>query len=254
MKKSSREGIIRLLDRVQQSYREKLASGTAVSALEKDHLKSLLVDLYDAIEAFETGQVADSSAEKTVESAKFSPEPLIPEPEPKVKTTETEENQTIQESDMENTAEEAVPVKETLAEITAEVTDSAAEDEAIATDDSDAEVTGDDSPDGADVIPLHERFAKPTESLVDRLARNKQADLQDSIDLNQRIMFVSKLFGNDAVAYGEAITSINEMAEFDKAESYLQELGDRHGWVDEPEVSNRFLEIVRKRFSQAVGD
>lgn len=75
-------------------------------------------------------------------------------------------------------------------------------------------------------------------------------DLQSLITLNDKLLFVKELFSGYNLAYAEAINILNRYATFEQAENFLNlNYAVKNNWIEKPATTERFYELLRKRFS-----
>lgn len=104
------------------------------------------------------------------------------------------------------------------------------------------------------IIPVFEK-APRRKAVVDKLASKeawrtdipgtKVSDIRSAISLNDRILFINHLFGEDPAAFKEALTSLNAMDNFDQAVDYLASIHPE--WNMESDTVYRFMMAVRRR-------
>ena len=70
-------------------------------------------------------------------------------------------------------------------------------------------------------------------------------DIRSAISLNDRILFINMLFGQDPMAFQEALTRINQMASLDEVVDYVA--AERPEWDLESETVYRFMMAVRRK-------
>lgn len=75
-------------------------------------------------------------------------------------------------------------------------------------------------------------------------------DLQSLISLNDKLLFVKELFNGYNLAYTEAINILNRYTTFDQAEKFLnQNYSVKNNWKEKPAASEKFFDLLRKKFS-----
>ena len=70
-------------------------------------------------------------------------------------------------------------------------------------------------------------------------------DIRSAISLNDRILFINMLFGQDPMAFQEALTRINQMSSLDEVVDYV--VTERPEWDLESETVYRFMMAVRRK-------
>jgi predicted DNA-binding protein len=88
--------------------------------------------------------------------------------------------------------------------------------------------------------------APKSKSLNDTIARSKI-----SIGLNDRLAFVSHLFGGSSEAFNQALTKLNQMESQEDSMSYLnnQVKPEFNNWQGKEEYEERFTALITKRFN-----
>lgn len=106
------------------------------------------------------------------------------------------------------------------------------------------------------VIPIFEKASySKSDAVVDKLASKeawrtdlpgtKVSDIRSAISLNDRILFINHLFGEDPADFKEALTSLNAMENFDQAADYIASIHPE--WNMESDTVYRFMMAVRRR-------
>lgn len=110
--------------------------------------------------------------------------------------------------------------------------------------------------DDVSVIPIFEKARKHKESaVVDALASkeswrtdlpgSKVSDIRSAISLNDRILFINNLFGEDPAAFKETLTELNAMTSFEDGVAYVESVHPE--WNMESDTVYRFMMAVRRR-------
>lgn len=96
---------------------------------------------------------------------------------------------------------------------------------------------------------LNDRFNKPqkVETLADKLKKNNKQRLEDSLNLNEKIMFTNSLFEGDKAKLSEALADL-EQAE-DHEEAKLKAYKYSEHWDMESEEVEAFFEVIERRFA-----
>ena len=86
---------------------------------------------------------------------------------------------------------------------------------------------------------------KKTFSVNDRLSKGI------TIGLNDRIAFMKHLFGNSSEDYNRVLSQLITFDTFEEAEAFIADMvkPDYNNWTGKDEYSQRFMEIVERRFS-----
>jgi hypothetical protein len=84
-----------------------------------------------------------------------------------------------------------------------------------------------------------------TVSLNDKLAKGI------SIDLNDRIAFVKHLFGNSDEDYNRVLNQLITYDNFEEAQNFIEDMvkPDYNSWEGKEDYSQRFIEIIEKKFA-----
>ena len=96
---------------------------------------------------------------------------------------------------------------------------------------------------------------KPRQAVIDSMT-DRQAwrtdmpgtpvkDIRSAISLNDRILFINMLFGQDPMAFQDALTKINQMASLDEVVDFV--MNERPEWELESETVYRFMMAVRRK-------
>ena len=72
-------------------------------------------------------------------------------------------------------------------------------------------------------------------------------DIRSAISLNDRVLFINRLFDEDPVSFQEALTAINQMSSLDEAVEYLA--GSHPSWDFDSELVYRFMMAIRRKIS-----
>ncbi len=97
--------------------------------------------------------------------------------------------------------------------------------------------------------------SKPRQAVIDSMT-DRQAwrtdmpgtpvkDIRSAISLNDRILFINMLFGQDPMAFQDALTKINQMASLDEVVDFV--VAERPEWDLESETVYRFMMAVRRK-------
>ena len=121
-----------------------------------------------------------------------------------------------------------------------------------------AEDDDDDLPIFAEPEPVYETapvVQKPKAVVIDAMI-DRQAwrtdmpgtavkDIRSAISLNDRILFINYLFGQDPMAFQAALTKINQMSSLDEVVEYV--VSEQPEWNLESETVYRFMMAVRRK-------
>lgn len=72
-------------------------------------------------------------------------------------------------------------------------------------------------------------------------------DIRSAISLNDRVLFINRLFDEDPVSFQEALTAINQMTSLDQAVEYLAQT--HPAWDFNSELVYRFMMALRRKIS-----
>lgn len=97
--------------------------------------------------------------------------------------------------------------------------------------------------------------SKPRQAVIDSMT-DRQAwrtdmpgtpvkDIRSAISLNDRILFINMLFGQDPMAFQDALTKINQMTSLDEVVDFV--VNERPEWDLESETVYRFMMAVRRK-------
>jgi uncharacterized protein YfkK (UPF0435 family) len=214
----------------------------AFSVMEKDLILQHLRDMYEVVLEIKTDKITEAPVKevrneevKRVEPIKVKPEPaktFVEEPKkPKEKEVEQPKPQEMI-IELESTAKEEV--QET----------------------SQVHETQEHQQQSKQI--LAEKFAKPEPLLHDVVAQKVSvtdlstkfqqkeiASLTQSIQINDRFLFIKELFGDDTKLYSESLQKIDEMNSEDEAVSFLKNEIN----IDlEKEAAKKLLQLLNRKF------
>lgn len=97
--------------------------------------------------------------------------------------------------------------------------------------------------------------SKPRQTVIDSMT-DRQAwrtdmpgtpvkDIRSAISLNDRILFINMLFGQDPMAFQDALTKINQMTSLDEVVDFV--VNERPEWDLASETVYRFMMAVRRK-------
>lgn len=72
-------------------------------------------------------------------------------------------------------------------------------------------------------------------------------DIRSAISLNDRVLFINRLFGEDPVNFQETLNALNQMGSLDEAVAYLVEA--HPSWNLESELVYRFMMALRRKLN-----
>ena len=190
----------------------------------------------------------------------------LPEPEAvaeSVMEPEVEREPTVEsEPDVEPVMEpEPVVELELVAESVPEidpVAEPVQEQEAVVEPEPDPEMFMEPEPVAEPVVEAVLDAVEPKVAVIDSMT-DRQAwrtdmpgspvrDIRSAISLNDRILFINRLFAQDPMAFQESLTRINQMESLDEAVSYV--MTQRPDWDLESETVYRFMMAVRRKIQK----
>lgn len=147
------------------------------------------------------------------------------------------------------------PVKEPVEEQLEEPVEDMMEEpaEPVADEDDDLPIFAEPEPEPVpQAAPID---SKPRQTVIDSMT-DRQAwrtdmpgtpvkDIRSAISLNDRILFINMLFGQDPMAFQDALTKINQMASLDEVVGFV--VNERPEWDLESETVYRFMMAVRRK-------
>ncbi|MFO7868183.1 MAG: hypothetical protein R6U95_02665 [Bacteroidales bacterium] len=96
------------------------------------------------------------------------------------------------------------------------------------------------------VSQTQQSIKKPIEQdLSQKLGKKPVSNIASAIGINERYQFIKELFGNNVQLYTEAIQQLNELSSFENACKLLEK---QYKLDFEHELSQRFLNIVERRY------
>ena len=232
--------------------------GNEISRLERDLLKSYIVQLYDAISAEEVPQQAEKPKPAEIHVAKFQKtevtEPVIvpevpkPEPEkivvaevipPKVKEVPLEIKVPVVEPVHVVTPPDIKPIHIPVVEKVAEVVEKSW-NVSVANDTPEA---------------LKKLFEQATaEEVSVRFSHIPIDNIEAALGLNERIFTLNDLFGGNRDLFETTCTQLNNLSSFSEASSILLNGPARQfKWADPEKVkmAEHFIRIVSRRYPKA---
>jgi hypothetical protein len=98
---------------------------------------------------------------------------------------------------------------------------------------------------------LHTKIASKSssETVAHKMHHHPIKDLKASIGINEKFLFINKLFGNSSQQYNEAIERINTSGDYSSAKRIIdEELFPKYDWKADSQPVKEFLELVERRF------
>lgn len=183
--------------------------------------------------------LSDEPVEVVLADSEDLPEASVPEAETGTETETEAEMETGTEVEAEMTTEAAEEAETVENAGTAEVVVEDTEDNAT---DDDGQDEDDDASEAQQAVidMMSEREAWRTD-----MPGTSVKDIRSAISLNDRLLFINTLFAEDAVAFQNTISDLNEMSVLEEAVRYIAE---RHPeWDMDSEVVYRFMMAVRRK-------
>jgi hypothetical protein len=106
-------------------------------------------------------------------------------------------------------------------------------------------------PEPVKVEPVKEEPAALIDAMLDKLAWRRDMpgsavkDVRSAISLNDRILFINKLFAEDPMAFQAAIGKLNAMESLDEVVAYVK--AEHSDWNLESDIVYRFMMAVRRK-------
>jgi hypothetical protein len=98
---------------------------------------------------------------------------------------------------------------------------------------------------------LTEIQLKPKDIEPKAVSLNEKFSKGISIDLNDRIAFVKHLFGNSDEDYNRVLNQLITYDSFEEAQNFIEDMvkPDYNSWEGKENYSQRFIEIIEKKFT-----
>ena len=185
----------------------------------------------------------------------FDDVPAEPAEEQFEEPAEEQFEEPVEETFQENVEEQVEEPVEVLMEEPAEEPVMFIEDpvEPVADEDDDLPIFAEPEPEPVQqAAPID---SKPRQAVIDSMT-DRQAwrtdmpgtpvkDIRSAISLNDRILFINMLFGQDPMAFQDALTKINQMTSLDEVVDFV--VNERPEWDLESETVYRFMMAVRRK-------
>lgn len=204
----------------------------------------------------EAEDVVEPVVEDTVDDdLPFDDVPAEPAEEQFEEPAEEQFEEPVEETFQENVEEQVEEPVEVLMEEPAEEPVMFIEEpvEPVADEDDDLPIFAEPEPEPVQQTAPIDR--KPRQAVIDSMT-DRQAwrtdmpgtpvkDIRSAISLNDRILFINMLFGQDPMAFQDALTKINQMASLDEVVDFV--VAERPEWELESETVYRFMMAVRRK-------
>lgn len=90
-----------------------------------------------------------------------------------------------------------------------------------------------------------------SQTLASQFHSRSQTDLKGMISMNDKLLFVRELFNGYSLAYSEALELLNRFDNFEAADNFLtHNYAPKNNWGQKQEVTDKFYEILKRRFSK----
>ena len=204
----------------------------------------------------EAEDVVEPVVEDTVDDdLPFDDVPAEPAEEQFEEPAEEQFEEPVEETFQENVEEQVEEPVEVLMEEPAEEPVMFIEEpvEPVADEDDDLPIFAEPEPEPVpQAAPID---SKPRQAVIDSMT-DRQAwrtdmpgtpvkDIRSAISLNDRILFINMLFGQDPMAFQDALTKINQMTSLDEVVDFV--VNERPEWDLESETVYRFMMAVRRK-------
>ena len=204
----------------------------------------------------EAEDVVEPVVEDTIDDdLPFDDVPAEPTEEQFEEPAEEQFEEPVEETFQENVEEQVEEPVEVLMEEPAEEPVMFIEEpvEPVADEDDDLPIFAEPEPEPVQqAAPID---SKPRQAVIDSMT-DRQAwrtdmpgtpvkDIRSAISLNDRILFINMLFGQDPMAFQDALTKINQMASLDEVVDFV--VTERPEWELESETVYRFMMAVRRK-------
>lgn len=208
-------------------------------------------EVEDVVEPVEVPVVEDT----VDDDLPFDDVPAEPAEEQFEEPAEEQFEEPVEETFQENVEEQVEEPVEVLMEEPAEEPVMFIEEpvEPVADEDDDLPIFAEPEPEPVQqAAPID---SKPRQAVIDSMT-DRQAwrtdmpgtpvkDIRSAISLNDRILFINMLFGQDPMAFQDALTKINQMASLDEVVDFV--VNERPEWDLESETVYRFMMAVRRK-------
>jgi hypothetical protein len=232
--------------------------GSPLSTLERDLLLSYIRELYDlALE----GKVMDKAGSMVPKSPVSAPVSM-PTPAPLVAPKEVAVSKPIEEPMIEKIVSQPVSIPEPVRhapviEEKIEVMKPIVVEESVEKP-KQVEIVQISSPQ-----PLSAGLANTSEAvrelfvveevhdLSEKLSLTPIKDLTKSMGINERVLMLHELFGNNKELFAETLERLNGLTNFDEASQYLiQNIIPKYDWTADKRVkaASQFIKLVRRRY------
>lgn len=249
-----------LLEKVNALYKSMSADARNVSTIEKDLMKSYLLQLY---EVFLDLPVSTPPAElPPVEIIKSSPKITLHKPEAPVAPVVTASPKTVRQEEppKPEPAPAPVPAPEPAP---VPVIDKKSEPTVLPTapkvEPVESQVVTPSPAPKPTPAPypvddeLEELFAfTSAKELSEKLSELPITDIKKAMGLNERIFTINELFGGDQSAFDATVATLNQFRSFEEAKNYLiRNVGGKYNWAskDKKSKAKTFIKLIKRRYN-----
>jgi hypothetical protein len=96
---------------------------------------------------------------------------------------------------------------------------------------------------------LKKEVINPATPLSDLAFSRPIMSIVDGVSLNQKFVFIGRLFGGDINAYNKAVEDLDNCINFSDAKNLMNKaLAPKYNWIMAAEEANDFLEVVGRKF------
>lgn len=251
-----------LLDKINALYKNMSADARNISSIEKDLMRSYVLQLYDAIL-----DATPAAAPKTPEAL---PLVEIPRPAPKIQLTKPEppplraEPAPTPVPKPEPARVTSPPPKPPVVETPPPIREpepSPAPRMAAPTTPPGQEAPPPPKPEPLAPKPapvalddeLEEIFAfSSAKELSEKLSELPIADIKKAMGLNEKIFTQNELFGADQALFDRTMDVLNQFKSYEEAKNYLaQNIAGKYGWTgkDKKSKAKNFVKLVKRRYA-----
>ncbi len=92
---------------------------------------------------------------------------------------------------------------------------------------------------------INEKFSQSKKTIADELKKQVVKDIESSLTLNEKFMFINGLFNGNKDEFKEALKSLELSTSYDEAKSKVE---NSYDWDMETEEAEAFLEVLERRF------
>lgn len=225
-----------------------MGDGNELSRLEKDLMKSYIVQLYDAVIAEELtnssktfNQMEGSFAEAASDPVPTAPKPKAPVPDP-APILSNSHTTTLKEEHPVTQPTSQAPKPEIVAEQSAPVPPAAKE--------IPLKQVGDASETSSDALVKLFEHNHP-EKMDSRFSHVPIDDIASALGLNERIFTLNVLFGGDRELFDTTCAKLNQLSSFaDAAEILLTGPAQKYNWADRESVkmAEHFIRTMARKY------